>query len=143
MFARSVDRIGPEPRLRSLRHEGDRSCELFYNFRGQGPARLWVRVDAVWGSVAVEANTTVTHTAYSHLNAFCDFELRGHRRLELEFSPCMGRPIEVRKSDYPGGRPARFAFVEEDRTFRVVEATSGEKGPFRTLASGHLGRRTR
>jgi hypothetical protein len=44
----------------------------------------------------------------------------------------------VRKFDYPIGRPARFAFVEKDRTFRVVEATSGEKGPFRTLARGRL-----
>src|SRR5262249_15178296 len=39
---------------------------------------------------------------------------------------------------YPFGRPARFAFVEADRTFRVVEASSGEKGPFRTLARGPL-----
>jgi hypothetical protein len=65
--------------------------------------------------------------------------VRGHRRLELEFSPCTGVPIEVRKFDHPFGRPARFAFVDQSRTFRVVEATSGEKGPFRALASGRLG----
>jgi hypothetical protein len=46
--------------------------------------------------------------------------------------------IEVRRFDYPFGRPARFAFVESDRTFRVVEALSGEKGPFQTLARGRL-----
>ena len=49
-----------------------------------------------------------------------------------------GAAIEVRPSDYPLGRPARFAFVEQDRTFRVVEASTGEKGPFRTLARGRL-----
>jgi hypothetical protein len=38
------------------------------------------------------------------------------------------------------GRPAGFAFLDRDGSFRVVEATSGEKGPFRTLASGRLGR---
>ena len=47
-----------------------------------------------------------------------------------------GTLIEVRPFDYPFGRPARFAFVSADRTFRVVEATSGEKGPFRTLGAG-------
>jgi hypothetical protein len=45
----------------------------------------------------------------------------------------------VTRFDYPIGRPARFAFVERDRTFRVVEASTGEKGPFRTLARGRLG----
>jgi hypothetical protein len=73
------------------------------------------------------------------LNSFCDFEVRGHRRLSLDFSPCPGNPIEVRPFDYPFGRPSRFAFLDADQLFRVVEATSGEKGPFRTLAAGRLG----
>src|SRR5262249_43110732 len=71
-------------------------------------------------------------------SAFCDVELGGHRRLALEFSPCPGALIEVRHFGYPAGRPVRFAFVSGERTFRVVEATSGEKGPFRTLALGRL-----
>ena len=86
----------------------------------------------------MEARSKLYHTVYSHLNTYCDFEVHGHRRLELEFSPCNGVPIEVRKFDHPFGLPSRFAFVDESRTFRVVEATSGEKGPFRTLASGRL-----
>ncbi len=121
------------------RFDGERSGVLFYDFRDQGPATLRVHAESQGGSIVAEANTLLTRTVYSHLNAYCDFEVRGHRRLELEFSPCASLPIEVRKFDYPTGRPARFAFVEEDRTFRVVEATSGEKGPFRTLARGHLG----
>jgi hypothetical protein len=63
----------------------------------------------------------------------------GVQREVSEISPYPGVPIEVLRFDYPVGRPARFAFVEEDRTFRVVEASSGEKGPFRTLARGRLG----
>jgi hypothetical protein len=139
VFAQPGDRVGPVPRLRSSLLDGERSCALFYDFREQGPATLRVQVDASAGSIAVEANTTLISTVYSHLNSYCDFEVRGHRRLEVEFSPCIGVPIEVTAFDYPVGRPARFAFVEEDRTFRVVEAKSGEKGPFRTLARGHLG----
>ena len=76
---------------------------------------------------------------YSHLNSFCDIEVRGHRQLSLEFSPCPGVAVEVRRSDYPFGRPARFAYLDRRGIFQVVEATSGEKGPFTTLASGRLG----
>jgi hypothetical protein len=42
--------------------------------------------------------------------------------------------------DYPIGRPARFAYWDAQHQFRVVEAASGEKGPFRTLAVGTLER---
>jgi hypothetical protein len=139
ILARPRDQTGPEPRLRFSRFEGEQTGVLFYDFADQGPAMLRVQAEPADGSIVMEANTHLTGTVYSHLNAFCDFEVRGHRRLELEFSPCAGLPIEVKKFDYPTGRPARVAFVEEDRTFRVVEATSGEKGPFRTLAQGHLG----
>jgi hypothetical protein len=139
VFVRAEDRAGPEPRLRGSWLEGDRACALSYDFRGQGPATLRVRAGPAAGSIIVEANTKLMSTTYSHLNSYCDFDVRGHRRLSLEFSPCPGELIEVRRFDYPFGRPARFAFVEEDRTFRVVEASSGEKGPFRTLARGRLG----
>jgi hypothetical protein len=138
ILARSQDRFGPEPNLRFSQPERETACTLSYDFRGQGPATLHVQEEPETKSIFVEANTKLMHTVYSHLNAYCDFEVRGHRRLELEFSPCAGQPIEVTKFDYPTGRPARFAFVEEDRTFRLVEATSGEKGPFRTLARGRL-----
>jgi hypothetical protein len=139
VFARAHDRVGPEPRLRFSELEKGRSCALSYDFLDQGPAALRVQVEPEAGSIMVEAKTKLVRTVYSHLNSYCDFEVRGHRRLALEFSPCPGVPIEVLPFDYPIGRPARFAFVEEDRSFRVVEASSGEKGPFRTLARGRLG----
>ena len=137
VFVPAQERVGPDPRLRSHDREGERSCDLTYDFPGQGPAILHVQAEP--GSIIVEANTTLTHTVYSHLNSYCDFEVRGHHRLALVFSPCPEVPIEVLPFDYPIGRPSRFAFVEEDRSFRVVEATSGEKGPFRRWAQGRLG----
>jgi hypothetical protein len=48
---------------------------------------------------------------------------------------------KVLPSDYPTGRPVRVAIVDSDSNFQVVEASTGEKGPFRTLASGTLSRR--
>jgi hypothetical protein len=138
ILARPSDRAGPEPRLRGSQRAGDRSCSLRYDIPGQGSATLRVDADPAPGAIAIDAISRLERLVYSHLNSFCDFEVRGHRRLSLEFSPCQGVPIEVVRSEYPVGRPARFAFVEGSRTFRVVEASSGEKGPFRTLAQGAL-----
>ena len=94
-------------------------------------------------STFVEAATRLDQPVFSHLNSFCDVEVRGHRRLALQFSPCGGKRIEVLRFDYPFGRPARFAYVDAARRFRVVEASSGEKGPFRVLAEGRLERSCR
>ncbi len=65
------------------------------------------------GAILLETASRLDRPVYSHLNAFCDVEVRGHRRLALEFSPCPGTLIDVRHRDleYPTGRPARFAFV--------------------------------
>jgi hypothetical protein len=56
------------------------------------------------------------------------------------FSPCPDKPIDVLPTDYPAGRPARFAYLDAAGIFHVVEASSGEKGPFHELASGKLPR---
>ncbi len=140
IFAKPDDRAGPEPRLLASLCDGGRSCAMQYDFRRQGPATLRVKVEPATGAIAIEATSRLDRLVFSHLNSYCDFEVRGHRRLFLEFSPCPGTPIEVRPFDYPFGRPSRFAFLDAQRMFRVVEATSGEKGPFRTLARGPLDR---
>jgi len=140
IFATPEDRAGPVPRLLASRRDGERSWTATYDFRRQGPATLWVNVAPQPGAITIEATSRLDRLIYSHLNSFCDFEIRGHGRLALVFSPCPGVAIEVRPFDYPFGRPARFAFLDGNAMFRVVEATSGEKGPFRTLAQGRLGR---
>ena len=132
------ERAGPDRRLRDGGRLGDGSCWLAYDTPGQGPATLRAAVEPDDGAIVLEAATRLDRPVFSHLNAYCDIEIRGHRRLALEFSPCPGALIEVRHFGYPTGSPARFAFVSADRTFLVVEASGGEKGPFRTLARGRL-----
>jgi hypothetical protein len=68
--------------------------------------------------------------------------LTGFEGLALEFSACAGTRVSVLPMDYPVGRPSRFAYLDAQGFFHVVEATSGEKGPFRKLASGKLDRGT-
>jgi hypothetical protein len=131
-------RAGLGRRFRDGRRIGERSCWLAYDVPGQGPEVVRADFEPDSGAIVLEAAARLERPVYSHLNAFCDVEVGGHRRLSLEFSPCPGTLIEVRHFGYPTGHPARFAFISADRTFRVVEATSGEKGPFRTLASGRL-----
>ena len=77
---------------------------------------------------------------FSHLNSYCVVDISGHKSLSISFSPCETEKIEVLPADYPTGRPARFAYLDAAENFFVVEATSGEKGPFRNLASGRLQR---
>jgi hypothetical protein len=138
VLARQDERNGPEPRLLWARSNGNQSPLLAYELPGQGQGTLRVAFGPQQDSILIEAECRLDHRIYSHLNSYCDLEVRGHHRLALGFSPCPETRIDVRKFDYPFGRPSRFAFVEEDRRFRVVEATSGEKGPFRTLAAGRL-----
>ena len=88
----------------------------------------------------IVAHTPIRQDTFSHLNTFCYFEVYGHRKLSLSFSPCPDDEVQVLPSDYPTGRPARVAYLDEAGEFRVVEAISGEKGPFRKLVGGELAR---
>jgi hypothetical protein len=91
-------------------------------------------------SLRLTGFTPVKQDTYSHLNTYCYFEINGHRELSLTFSPCPGDEIEVLPADYPIGRPARLAYLDASQDFCVVEAASGEKGPYRRLAAGKLQR---
>jgi hypothetical protein len=89
-------------------------------------------------ALRLTAFTPVAEDTFSHLNTFCYFEISGHKQLSLSFSPCPDAEIEVLPADYPIGRPARLAYLDDANQFMVVEAKSGEKGPFRELAAGKL-----
>jgi hypothetical protein len=94
------------------------------------------------GSLRLTAFTPVAQDTFSHLNTYCYFQISGHKALSLAFSPCSDANIDVLPADYPSGRPMRFAYLDRSQNFYVVEATSGEKGPFRQLAGGNLERGT-
>ena len=91
-------------------------------------------------SCTIESFTQLEEPVFSHLNSFCELSISGHRRLSLSFSPCPDVRVEIEPADYPVGRPARFAYLDAAGIFHVVEASSGEKGPFRNLGSGPLHR---
>jgi hypothetical protein len=126
------------------------ACALASLRRTRG-LRLSVAIGAViglsigsalpWSQRGADARTQETVLAaavYSHLNYFCAMEISGHRRLFLVFSAIPAQRIEVTYSEYPVGRPSRFAYLDAAHELHVVEAESGEKGPFNELARGPL-----
>ena len=86
--------------------------------------------------------TEIPERIDSHLNTFTDLTVRGRADIFIEFSPCPGERFAVLPFDYPVGRPARVAFLDDQGTFKIVEASSGEKGPYRVLAKGFLSRQS-
>jgi hypothetical protein len=108
--------------------------------RDEGEHRIHVEGRPAERACRITAISRLPETVYSHLNRYCEIDVTGHRRLSISFSPCPKSRFEAPYSRYPFGRPARSAHLSADDRFRVVEARSGEKGPFRELASGSMGR---
>jgi hypothetical protein len=137
IFAPAADRTGP---TRLLDGFIDRGSGVSMTYRDDD--RTFLTVDQAgdgWGAI-IEATSTIPRPIYTHLNTFCEFQFAGHSKLSVTFSPCPQTPIEVMYQDYPVGDPARFAYLDSDGTFRIVQASSGEKGPYTTLAEGKMSR---
>jgi hypothetical protein len=106
-----------------------------------GDERSVQEVRSTATATEIRVTTELPRAVYSHLNAYSEVNLKGEaERLFVTFSPCPDARIEVLLSDYPVGRPARLAYLDPAGTFHVVEASSGEKGPFHELGSGPLRR---
>ena len=137
IFAGRRRRTGPSRGLTGRSQQGDR-VELAYADDG----RSWLRVAKTSGAVSLEARSEISAPVFSHLNSFCQVRLQAQEgsSLALSFSPAPTTPVKIVRADYPVGRPARLGYLDASGVFRVVEARSGEKGPFRELANGRLDR---
>ena len=131
-------RLLVDPRLTFLSRSPDKCWTIFAprGTRDPGPQRLTAseRDGESW---SIDARTVLSEPVYSHLNYFSYVQVEGFKRLSLRFSACEGT-FEVKTRGYPFGEPARFAYVDAKRRFLVVEASSGEKGPFTVLGEGTL-----
>jgi hypothetical protein len=123
-------------RTRIGMNSGDGELRLAY--QDEDFSTVEVRADPTGQKVEVNARSRLTGPVWSHLNTFTELSFIADGRLSILFSPCPSTPIEVVESDYPIGRPARFAYLDDREVLHVVEARSAEKGPFRELASGPL-----
>lgn len=127
----------------------------FLTFAGTSRDRYWslfesqAASDPVWSLDALTSEEQLlSFTAYSvldrpvfaHLSSFTTIQLEGGSALALSFDGPDGTVTSIQPADYPGGRPIRFAYLEDEGVLRVVEASDGEKGPYRELARSRLGR---
>ena len=138
VFAPPEARMDPGRRLTGF---ADRENEVLMTYTGIGRWDLIVENGPDSTSARIDTSCTLNEPVYSHLNSACEWVLAGQKdRIFVSFSPCPDALIEVTHFDYPVGDPARFAYIDAGGRFRIVEASSGEKGPFRKLAEGSLQR---
>jgi len=123
--------------LRYLTGLSRNAVSVTLDYEDDGRSRLQVSAADNEKNVRIEALSHLPYAVYSHLNSFCRLRIFGSGSLALSFSPCPD-VVEIKPSDYPAGRPARLAYLDVEDVFRVVEAHSGEKGPFRILTEGVL-----
>lgn len=133
LFARREDRIPPRRQLVQLQNTDERTTALYRDL-GQSSLSVGTENDVV----QIDAASRLDRNIYSHLNTYATLLLAGHRKPFVSFGPTGNQKFEVTHNTYPHGKPLRFAYVDSDRAFKVVEARSAEKGPFTTLASGTL-----
>jgi hypothetical protein len=141
ILAPAAARLSPRRTL-AAEHVAENLAEVSFRYTGDTEHLLRVRARGERSPsnvliCSINSCTRLDTPVYSHLNTFSAITIRGHRKLALSFSPCNEAHIDVLPADYPVGRPARFAYLDSG-LFRVVEASSGEKGPFRTLGCGPI-----
>ena len=89
------------------------------------------------GSVAPRTESVLVADRYAHLSTYSEVTL-ALSDPHVSFAPCEGLRFPVTERDDRWGAPARIAVVDSDRSFRVVQAASAEKGPYDTLCTGEL-----
>ncbi len=110
------------------------TMEVAYSDEGQ----QFLQVQTHEKAISITAYCSLEDDVYSHLNSYCDLTISGHHKASLKFSPCPSETVSIEPASYPVGRPMRLAYLNHESTFNIVEANSGEKGPFRVLATGEL-----
>ena len=139
--SRSPDRGPSLLAPRRLREQPDRRrTDVPGTWRDGAVAEQRLTVQADGDAHELDGLATVDRPVWSHLNSYALLMFSGHRELSVSFSPTGEQRFAVLPSDYPVGRPARFACVTPDGRFVVLEASSAEKGPFTELAGGPIGR---
>lgn len=136
LFAPPKDHLGPRRQLSSQTPTEDGFLLSYVD-----DDHSWL---AVYGSdkhlLRIESFTNLPNPVYSHLNSYVQIIIRSGSKLEISFDSAGAIPVEFVTADYPIGRPRRMAYYDQTGRFSVVEASSAEKGPFHTLATGQLER---
>ncbi len=88
------------------------------------------------GVVELDASSRLPQPIFSHVNSSAEVAVSGHTKLTVAFSPAPDKHIELAVAT----GAARFAYLDANDTFHVMQATTRQRGPFTELASGPLKR---
>lgn len=117
---------------------GLQHTRIWYEDEGDSDGESLLQVLPREGTVEIEAYSRIRKPIYTLTNFWCGYVVRGHRELFFTFSPCPNVPIAVTPYSGPTNAPIRAAFLDHQNVFRVVEASEGDRGPFKELAVGRL-----
>ncbi|HEX8950348.1 MAG TPA: hypothetical protein VF945_00815, partial [Polyangia bacterium] len=88
------------------------------------------------GAVQLDGRSRLAHAIFAHVDSFAELTVQGHQKLSVAFSPVPERRIEPPAAT----APARFAYVDGNETFHIVQASERQRGPFTEIAAGRLKR---
>src|SRR4051794_24149613 len=108
VFAPRVARVPPRRSLVAMRRQND-AIQLWYDECDSSALKVTL-LDA--RTSLIDARSHLPRPTFSHLNAFSELTILGHKRLEIAFSPCGEQRFEVTFSDYPRGKPARVGYFD-------------------------------
>jgi len=132
IFSPAAERLGSTRAFLGLsREEGIVSL----NYQDSGYSRMQVGRNKTDESIQIETFSNLPRPIYSHLNSFCEIHISSPGDLALSFSPSP-RIVEMKEFEYPVGKSLRLAYLDDVNEFHVVEANSGEKGPFEEIVNG-------
>lgn len=141
-LSRSPDRtwtvLSPDPpgSHRVATRHSETGPETRSAFTDDGQSTLAVRRDP--GGVDIEAIASLSAPVYAHLTSFTSITIPFDAT--VSFGPTGATTFPIEPADYPSGRPIRLAYMDAEGAFHVALADDAEKGPFRELAAGRLGR---
>jgi hypothetical protein len=85
-------------------------------------------------TVQLDAASRIAKPIFSHLNAWAELAVSGHTKLTVSFSPVPDKRVELAAPT----AAERFAYVDANDTFHIMQATTRQRGPFTEIASGRL-----
>lgn len=135
-FASPEEQFRPRRVRTDARGTADEGMALYED---DGASALEWHHDADGCGVTLEATSSLANAVNSHLNSYARLFVAGLKEPELRYEGS-NVAVAVLPSDYPTGRPARFAYLDAGGVLRVVEAKDAEKGPFSELTSAPLTR---
>ena len=124
----------PTNRILAAKVRDGAGWKLYYKDEGGSVMGVSILQALGFSPIAIDASSRIEQPIFSHLNTYAEIAVSGHTKLTVSFSPVPDKRVEL-------AAPAaaeRFAYVDANDTFHIMQAATRQRGPFTEIASGHL-----